>query len=256
MTKWHEPYLGMTSIPEDLSTMEVEGFFTLEPHELVAIRTFRSPPSRLGAALQRGFIQLTGTTLAEVDRIPRVVLQHLAQQLGDRKVSIASLRSLYARRPATLYDHQKWAKDLLKFTELGPKRDALVGRLRVEARSALAVDALVDFAKSWSYQHRVLMPTERILRSLASGAFDHAEQEILAEVQHDIPESVRKLWLKALTSKPTPGIRSRAEWLDRGPKKGPRKGFGDQIDKLEYLRSLRVHEFGVHSDRKTAPLRA
>lgn len=245
MTNWHQPYLGMTAFPKELSPFEIELFFTMDAGELVSIQTFRTPTSRLGAALQRGFLNLTGTTLGHVKKVPRGLLRHLAQQLEDPPVSIATLRSLYQDRERTLFEHRAWAISVLKFKKLEKRQNELVRRLRKEAYSALTVDALVDFAKAWNYQRKVLMPVDRDLRSLASAAFEHAEQKLAKQVRAAIPETVRKKWLKALTQQPPSGIRSYTEWLFQGPKRGVRKGLGNQFEKHQFLRTLGVHEYAL-----------
>jgi hypothetical protein len=67
-------YLGSRRFPREMSTFEVRRFFTLssdDPH--VLRRRFHSR-SRLGAALQLGFIRMTGTTLDAFDyvRLPLI----------------------------------------------------------------------------------------------------------------------------------------------------------------------------------------
>lgn len=252
MSSWQQPYLGIASFPKTITAFEVERFFTLDAAELAALRTFRSTTSRLGAALQRGFLKLTGNKLRKLASVPRLVLRHLAQQIEDPSLSIASLRSLYAARIRTLHEHQAWAVQILNFSKLGDKRASLVARLRVEGRSLLSVDALVDFAKAWCYQHRVLMPTQRTLRSLGSDALAHADEALRAEVVKSMPVPVRRAWLKALTSAPPSGSPSRAAWLHRGPKKGARKGFGEQFEKLAFLRDLGVHQYplGIPTEKQ------
>jgi Domain of unknown function (DUF4158) len=55
-------YLGSRRFPRDMSTFEMRRFFTMPSDDrLVLRRQFRSR-SRLGAALQLGFVRMTGTT--------------------------------------------------------------------------------------------------------------------------------------------------------------------------------------------------
>ena len=56
-------YLGSRRFPRELSSFLVRRFFTLSSDDrLVLRRRFRSR-SRLGVALQLGFVRMTGTTL-------------------------------------------------------------------------------------------------------------------------------------------------------------------------------------------------
>jgi hypothetical protein len=63
---------------------------------------------RLGAALQLGFLQIIGTTLAVMDCVPRTVLKHPGTQLQRLTPEIATLRAL-CRIEGTLYAHQSRA---------------------------------------------------------------------------------------------------------------------------------------------------
>ena len=60
------------------------------------------------AALQLGFLRMTGSTLAAMDYVPRAVLKRLGTQLQGLAPEIAMLRALY-RVERTLYAHQSWA---------------------------------------------------------------------------------------------------------------------------------------------------
>src|ERR1700751_4823316 len=98
-------YLGWHRFPRELSLFEVRRFFSLSlPDRHVLRRRFRSR-ARLGAALQLGFVRMTGTTLEAFDHIPREGLAHMARQLALPAPELATLRALYRRRP-TLFEHR------------------------------------------------------------------------------------------------------------------------------------------------------
>jgi TnpA family transposase len=101
-------YLGSRRFPREMSTFEVRRFFTLSNDDRhVLRRRFRSR-SRLGAALQLGFVRMTGTTLDAFDYVPRAVLEHVGHQLEISAPQLTTLRALY-RRQMTLFLHQQWA---------------------------------------------------------------------------------------------------------------------------------------------------
>jgi hypothetical protein len=59
--------LGSRRFPREMSSFEVRRYFTLSDEDgHVLRRPFRSR-SRLGAALQRGFVRMTGATLDAFD---------------------------------------------------------------------------------------------------------------------------------------------------------------------------------------------
>jgi TnpA family transposase len=77
-------YLGWQRFPRELSAFEVRRFFSLSlPDRQWLRQRFRSR-ARLGAALQLGFVRMTGRTLEAFDRIPREALTHVARQLCCR----------------------------------------------------------------------------------------------------------------------------------------------------------------------------
>jgi hypothetical protein len=115
--RWQIPFLGRSSIPRQLSLFEIEQFFSLTSEELRAIRTRRGSLNRLGVALQVGFLRMTGRQLNSVRVLPQPILAHLGQQLDIAVPAIASIRALY-RRERTLYEHQVFASDLLRFRSL------------------------------------------------------------------------------------------------------------------------------------------
>ncbi len=87
-------YLGSRRFPRELSSFLVWRFFTLSSDDrLVLRRRFRSR-SRLGAALQLGFIRMTGTTLDALDYVPRSVhiLSHLERAAPEQSQSELPLR--------------------------------------------------------------------------------------------------------------------------------------------------------------------
>jgi hypothetical protein len=89
-------YLGSRRFPREMSTFEVRRFFTLSSDDRHVLRRFRSG-SRLGAALQLGFVRMTGTTLDAFDYVPRAVLEHVGHQLGMSTPELTTLRALYWR---------------------------------------------------------------------------------------------------------------------------------------------------------------
>lgn len=65
--------------------------------------------------------------------LPRNLLRYVAESLEASPLTIASLRTLYARRP-TLYEHQQWAKNYLDLRDLDAAAEAdLVAMLALHA---------------------------------------------------------------------------------------------------------------------------
>ena len=87
----------------------LQRWFTLNANDRHSIRkTFRSR-YWISAALQLGFVGMTGTTLRSLEYVPTSVLRHLGRQFMRPAPDIATLRTLYRRRK-TRFEHQCWAE--------------------------------------------------------------------------------------------------------------------------------------------------
>lgn len=114
--RWQRHYLGLSTFPRTMSQVELDAFFTFSATERRHIHSRYKMSLRLAAALQLGFLKMTGRPLNAVRIVPPSVLQYLAAQLQVPAPTIASLRAMYRRRPRTLWEHQLWAMDTLHFS--------------------------------------------------------------------------------------------------------------------------------------------
>ncbi|TAN02423.1 MAG: Tn3 family transposase [Rhodanobacteraceae bacterium] len=246
MSHWNQPYLGLAAFPADLSTFELDYFFTFKPDELDALKTRYKPLLRIGAAIQLGFLKMTGCPLSTLKVIPRQLLQHVGTQLDEAAPSIASLRSLYKKRKRTLYEHQAWAVEMLHLNDLSPRQERMLyARMREMARTSASLDLLVQFAKEWLYERALLMPSSRRLRDAARRALTGVEDDLFKAVAAEIPQPIRDRWLQELVGEPSRGGLATVHWLDQGPKRGVRKGLGEEFRKLDYLRELGVPDYPI-----------
>lgn len=101
-------YLGWRRFPRELSAFEVRHFFSLTRRDREALRKRIRTRARLGAAIQLGFVRMTGTMLEALEHVPRAVFAHVAHQLALPAPELGTLRALYGRR-STLFEHQSWA---------------------------------------------------------------------------------------------------------------------------------------------------
>jgi hypothetical protein len=189
MMEWDLQYLGATYIPPNLSTVEIEHFFTLRPAELEVISKSRGASIRLGLALHVGFLRFSGGLLNTTDLIPEAVLQHIGKQIskGERPPQIASIRSLYRRRGRTLFDHQQAAAGILSFRKLteGAERN-LLGYLRKETWDALEDEELSFRIRKWLYELKYFSLGDRPLRSLLYRARRMREDDLTAAIARSV----------------------------------------------------------------------
>jgi hypothetical protein len=190
-------YVGADSLPPRLSEFDVQQYFTLTKTDIAALCERFRADRRVAAAILLLHLRATGRPLDRVSVVPKILLHTVSKALGVSTLTIASLRSLYQRRP-TLYEHQRWAKDHLGLQELDDTTT-------VELREMLAVasdqaghrDELIGMARAWLYERRILIPGYRRLADWASEGFAAAESKMLAAVR---------------TAVGAPAIRRRREW--------------------------------------------
>ena len=117
MRDWQIAYLGRGTFPADLTDFELRQAFTFDAQEQEAIRRAFRSRLRIAAALQLGFLRLSGTTLSVIEHVPVAVLHHVGRQFGVHAPDLATLRSLY-RRKKTRRAHRRWAIEYQGFRAL------------------------------------------------------------------------------------------------------------------------------------------
>lgn len=241
MQHWRVPFLGLQAIPPELTDFEIRYFFTFTAKERAAIFSRYGDQHRLAVALQIGMLKMTGRTLDAFETVPPAVLRHLQTTLQLSTPELTSLRALYRRR-STLHDHQAWATQLLDFRPLTERRQrALMRQVRHEALKVFTLNHLVEFAKRWLYERRILIPADRRVRDLARTAYADTEHALLDAVRREIPAAVLQTWQDALFA-PRQGQASALEWLQQAPRR-KFKGLKEQLDKIHFLKALHVDAY-------------
>jgi hypothetical protein len=203
---WQLPFLGLVELPAELTEFEIRYFFTFTAMEREAIFTRRGDHHRLAVALQIGKLKMTGCPLDAFDSLPTPVLKHLSLELNIATPELASLRTLYGRF-RTVYDHQALAIQCLGFHPFTEHRRRMLAlRIRDQAHQTFTIHRLVEFAKRWLYDRRIVIPADRLLRDLARRAYAHTEAAFLDTVRRQIPEEMRKSWDEALLTSRRDGI--------------------------------------------------
>jgi TnpA family transposase len=244
---WQLPFLGLAELPAELTDFEIRYFFTFTATEREAIFSRYSDAHRLAVALQIGKIKMTGRPLDAFDRLPPPVLKHLSPELHIATPELASLRTLYGRH-RTLYDHQSWAIQCLHFHPFTEHRQRMLGlRMRSEAHQTFTIHRLVEFAKRWLYDRRIIIPADRLLRNLARRAYAHTEQALFDAVRDQIPEPVLTSWDKALWQPRQDGL-STLEWLQQAPRR-KLTGLKEQLAKVAFLKALHVDAYALEALR-------
>lgn len=238
MTGSGSRFVGQDRLPARLSEFDVERYFALTDTDIATItERFRSD-RRAGAAIQLVFLQASGHTLDHVGTLPRQLLRYVSKRLGLPAPTIASLRTLY-HRYKTHYDHQVWACGYLSLTSIGPEQwTELKAWMRQDATEALTLDDLVQHARNWLYERRILMPAERTLRDLARSIWSTIERGLLAMIEETVtaPGLLRADAVLS-TNHDTSGM-SVLEWLKTPPARHSPTTLGETFAKVRFLKEL------------------
>jgi TnpA family transposase len=247
MNDWRSTCLGRRSLPRDLSEFEIEAFFTFSEAERRVIEERRSPTLKLALALQIGFLRMSGRLLEAVRIVPPSLWRHLGAQLGVAAPDLASLRSMYQRR-RTLFEHQEVACQTLGFHWLSnAQRGALVRVVRDELTRTFDRQRLLQFARRWLYDHRLIVLRERELRALILQALRQYEAKFAADIVATVDPQQLSAWKAAIVQAHASGS-TMQNWLWAAPAKHSTRQITGVLERIGVLTRL-----GVSAHLTTVP---
>ncbi len=245
--RWQYQYLGTSTFPKSLSAIELQAFFTFNEAELAVIRSRNKANLKVAAAIQFGFLKMTGCPLEAVRVIPARLLRHIAAQLDVPPLTIATLRAIY-KRPKTLYEHQWWAMKALGFSKATPEElKGLLPYLSQEARHVAAVDVLVERGKLWLYQHRYISIADRTIRDYARRAMADSEEGLFHLIREQLPARELARWEAAVLKPRLNTGRSTLEWLQQPPRRKSIHALRERMERINFLKGIGVHELNLDS---------
>ncbi|EHP38557.1 transposase [Cupriavidus basilensis OR16] len=160
-------YVGREELPARLTEFDLRHFFQITGADIAAIgERFRA--DRFAAVgLQLVCLRAFGRPLDRFAAVPRKLLQYVCEAFSAPLLSIASLKTLYQRRP-TLYEHQQWVKEHLGIKPFDvTSQAALLEVLRVQAAAAADLDELVTTRRNGPKNLAETLDKIRYLKSLA-----------------------------------------------------------------------------------------
>ena len=153
-----------------------------------------------------------------VDRIPIFVLMQVADELDLPHMDIATVRSLYRRRKRTLYEHQKWAMQLLGIDAFNEHHQrAVMGAFRPPVSNASEVRSMAVDIMSWLFTRGIRIPGPRRVQAMAVKVFRRAEHEMASSAMAVIPDYVLLMWEQELLTARGDGQQTLLEWLGSAP---------------------------------------
>ncbi len=228
-------YLGWRKFPRNMNAFDVQQFFSLSAADCQELRIRYPRRLRLGAALQLGFVRMTGTTLDAFDYVPANVMKHVAEMLGISAPQLATLRAMYRRR-ATLFAHQAWATKFAGF-RWAEEADgsSVVESLTAGSAATLDPARLAAQAREELYARRCLIPGDREINDWVRRAIALVETDDRRHLDTHVYFRQRDAWLPALLRESHLGSMTVLEWIRRPPRKRSTKTLREEFHKLQTI---------------------
>jgi len=241
MRRWGLAYLGRSTFPKGLSEFELQRAFTFTHRERRDMRKAFRVRYQLAAALQLGFLRLTGISLASVAYVPTLVLHHLGRQFRGPVPDLATLRALYRRRP-TRFEHRRWAIDYLGLMKLDERAEInLQQALRERTHGTLSRARMEQHAREWLHGRCYLLPSRRRIGRQVRGVIRAVEGDDHRELQRRMRPGLVQGVLQALVAPRPGGSITALEWLRRAPRRRSLKTMRELHKKYGWLERLLGH---------------
>ena len=234
-------FIGAENLPTRLSEFDVQQSFCMSADDIAAVAGRFRHDRRVAAAIQMLFLRASGRPMDRFASVPKTLLRAVCEAFQTPAVSIASLRSLYARRQ-TLYEHQAWARTYLGLLDLDAAGvDQLQKVLAISALEAAHPDDLAETARMWLYERRIVIPGPRRLADLAREAFDATETAMAATIEAGVGKAALLKAIDWCYATQSGGVGTRLEWLKTPPKRHSPSTMAETLEKIRALKELGVH---------------
>jgi Domain of unknown function (DUF4158) len=238
MHDWQLVYLGQHTFPPGITDLDLRRAFRFDARERGDIcKAFRSR-LRIAAALQLGFLRLTGTPLSSVEHVPIAVLHHLGEQFAVRPPDLATLRAWY-RRKVTRFSHQRWAVQYDGLGEFDTRGEELLRTFIGERTHAtVARPRLEQLARAWLHRNSYLMPSARRVSDLVRTVVRRVTAEDHAAVSQSLGGAPLQTCLQRLLARRPGRTMTHLEWLRRPPGKRSLKTMRLLFEKYAWLEAI------------------
>lgn len=119
------------------------------------------------------------------------------------------------------------------------QRRALIRVVRDEVMRSGDSDQLLRFAKAWLYEHKLLIPHDRALRSITTAALNALEQQTAATIMAELsPAQLQRREARLVAFRPDG--QSQQSWWWAAPAKHSVRQIGEAFERIEQLYALDV----------------
>lgn len=234
-------------IPANMSEEELGMYFSLSQFDLDVIKRRRRDHNRLGFAVQLCVLRYPGWALTDVEPIPDYVLRYLARQIQVDPHSY----SLYAKRDPTKHEHLEEIRQIYGYQNFSASEYRQIAQfLLPHALENGNTMYLLRVVQGEFLKRKIILPGITTLERLVWETQRRAEEKIYKSLSKSLSEyqkqRLNKLLDLAGENKKTP-----LAWLREIPGQSSPEAFLKVIERLEYIRDLRlsVDTNAIHPNR-------
>ncbi|EQD43067.1 Transposase, Tn3, partial [mine drainage metagenome] len=120
-----------------------------------------------------------------------------------------------------------------------PQRRALMRVLREELGRTSDRARLLQFARCWLYEHQLIVPRERELRTMIAKAIRTHERQLARTIVETVDPPLLARWRSTITEPRESGTTVQS-WLWAAPAKHSSRQIEEVLERVELLRQLGV----------------
>ncbi|GAB3451230.1 Tn3-like element Tn3 family transposase [Streptomonospora sediminis] len=221
--------------PAEVTVADLEQHFRLDSAALKAASAKRTPPTRLGWALQWGTVRMLGVFQPDAPTaVPEPVIGFVAEQLGVDP----GCADEYRRRSQTAYEHAWEIRDSYGYTDFADGEEGL--RAFLAARVWATEEgprALFDRAVMHLLENKVLLPGLSVLSRLVSQVRKEENKRLHTALHERTPHRVREE-MGGLLTVPDGERVSELENLRTEPTRTSSHGMVEALDRTSRIRGV------------------
>ncbi len=240
-------FVGFEELPASLGPQAVQTICSIDPKHLAELSaSSMDEVQKLAIAAQYVFLQVTGGHPKSDEAVPPVILTALSTMVLGYETPLATFRAITRFSEDTLKKHRKWVRERLNFKLLDEAgRSDLDRQAIVMARDATTREELSKTLNHWLFDRRVLNPGPRPVDDLARLHFQSTEKRIVEAAKKAVPTGMLKRIMKEMFEPSLEPGMTVLEWLRKRPGKASPSNLGRVTQRIDYLKSLGVHEWDV-----------
>ena len=231
----------LNRFPTEIETDELDCFFWLCDDDHQATNLLRGAHNQLGFGLQVGCLRYLGFFPDDLQQIPAVVVEYVAEQL---QISVEVL-SLYGQRGSTQRQHQRQIQVMLGYRRATPL-DLLSLEKWLLSRALEHDNPLLLFqmACDWLKQNQLIrIGTTRLEKYVAT--VRNQAQETTYEILKPLFTQTRCAALDKLLVVDNEIERTRLSWLQRTPTDHNPKQILETLDKIVFLQQQGAEDWDL-----------